>query len=173
MEWNQMLISDKLNQSMNRQIGSELGASNQYLKIAAYFDRESLPELAEFFFRQSDEERTHAMKFVRYILDAGGVVEIPAISAAPNDISSADGAVKMALDWEMEVTKQINDLMNQAIDEKDHIAQQFLRWFVDEQLEEVSTMDTLLAVVKRAGDQLMFVEQYIARLGDPHAAEAE
>lgn len=168
-----MLISDKLNQSMNQQIGSELGASNQYMKIASYFESESLPELAGFFFRQSDEERQHALKFVHYILDAGGVVEIPAIGAAPTKIESAEAAVNMALDWELEVTKQINGLMNQAIDEKDHIAQQFLRWFVDEQLEEVSTMDTLLAVVKRAGDQLMFVEQYIARLGDPHAAVEE
>lgn len=164
-----MLISDKINKSMNQQIGSELGASNQYLKIAAYFDSESLPELAAFFYRQSDEERQHAMKFVHYILDAGGVVEIPAIGAAPADIGSAEAAVKMALDWELEVTKQINSLMDEAIAEKDHIAQQFLSWFVDEQLEEVSTMDTLLAVVKRAGDQLMFVEQYMARLGDPHA----
>jgi ferritin len=63
--------------------------------------------------------------------------------------------------------------MDQAIAEKDHIAQRFLDWFVDEQLEEVSTMDTLLAVVKRAGNQLMFVEQYVARYGDPHAGEEE
>lgn len=168
-----MLISEKLNQSMNKQIGSELGASNQYLKIGAYFDSESLPELAGFFYRQSDEERLHALKFVHYITDAGGVVEIPTIGAAPADIASAEAAVKMALDWELEVTKQINSLMDQAIAEKDHIAQQFLSWFVDEQLEEVSTMDTLLAVVKRAGNQLLFVEQYVERYGDPHANEGE
>lgn len=166
-----MLISEKLNQSMNKQIGSELGASNQYLKIAAYFDSESLPELAGFFYRQSDEEREHAMKFVHYIIDAGGVVEIPAIGAAPAEVASAEAAVKMALDWELEVTKQINSLMDQAISEKDHIAQQFLSWFVDEQLEEVSTMDALLSVVKRAADQLLFVEQYVERHGDPHANE--
>lgn len=166
-----MLISEKLNQSMNKQIGSELGASNQYLKIAAYFDSESLPELAGFFYRQSDEEREHAMKFVHYIIDAGGVVEIPVIGAAPAEVASAEAAVKMALDWELEVTKQINSLMDQAISEKDHIAQQFLSWFVDEQLEEVSTMDALLSVVKRAADQLLFVEQYVERHGDPHANE--
>jgi ferritin len=174
-EWSKdhMLISEKLNKSMNQQIGSELGASNQYLKIASYFDSESLPGLAGFFFRQSDEEREHAMKFVHYILDAGGVVEIPEIGAAPTEIGSAEAAVKMALDWELGVTNQINNLMDQAIAEKDHIAQQFLRWFVDEQLEEVSTMDTLLAVVKRAGNQLMFVEQYVERHGDPHAEGEE
>jgi ferritin len=171
MENTHMLISDKLNQSMNKQIGSELGASNHYLKIAAYFDSESLPELAGFFYRQSDEEREHALKFVHYILDAGGVVDIPALEAAPTEIASAEAAVKLALDWEIEVTRQINSLMDQAIEEKDHIAQQFLGWFVDEQLEEVSTMDALLAVVKRAGDQLLFVEQYVERYGDPHTDE--
>lgn len=166
-----MLISEKLNNAMNAQIGSELGASNQYIKIASYFEGEQLVELASFFFRQSDEERMHAMKFVHYILDAGGMVNIPEIGATPKSIGSAEAAVQMALDWEMEVTKQINDLMNMAIEEQDHIAQNFLRWFVDEQLEEVSTMDELLGIVRRAGDQLLFVEDYVVRKGDPHADE--
>ena len=165
-----MLISESLNTAMNEQIGSELGASNQYLKIASYFDSETLPELAAFFFRQSDEERLHAMKFVRYILDAGGEVEIPAIDAAPKVIESAEAAAKMALDWELEVTKQINNLMDMAIKEGDHIAQEFLSWFVNEQLEEVSTMDSLLNVIRRTGEgQLQFVEEYLVRHGDPHA----
>jgi ferritin len=167
-----MLISKELNKAMNQQIGSELGASNQYIKIASYFDSEQLPELSDFFFRQSDEERMHAMKFVHYILEAGGEVEIPAIEAAPGKIDSAETAVKLALDWEMEVTNQINALMDLAIQQSDHIAQNFLRWFVDEQLEEVSTMDELLGVVRRAKDQMLFVEDYILRRGNPHA-EAE
>jgi ferritin len=166
-----MLIKEKLNQAMNEQIGSELGASNQYIKIASYFEEQQLVELAAFFFRQSDEERMHAMKFVHYILEAGGSVNIPEIGATPKSIGSAEEAVQMALDWELEVTKQINNLMDLAIEEKDHIAQNFLRWFVDEQLEEVSTMDELLGIVRRAGDQLLFVEDYIVRKGDPHADE--
>ena len=116
-----MLISESLNQAMNAQIGSELGASNQYLMIASYFDSETLPELADFFFRQSDEERSHALKFVRYILDAGGKVEIPAIGEAPAVIASAEAAAKMALDWELEVTTQINNLMDMAIKEGDQV----------------------------------------------------
>ena len=169
-----MLISKALNQAMNTQIGSELGASNQYLIIASYFDNESLPELADFFFRQSDEERMHAMKILRYILEAGGVVEIPSIPSPPADIQSAEMAAKMALDWEVEVTKQINDLMDLAIKENDHIAQDFLRWFVTEQLEEVSTMDELLSVIRRAGEgQLLLVEEFLVRRGDPHAGAEE
>lgn len=168
-----MLISDKLTEMMNAQIGHELGASNQYLQIAAYFDDQVLPATTRFFFRQSEEEREHAMKFLHYILEAGGKLALPAIPAAPADISSAEEAVKLALEWEMEVTDQINALMDQAIKENDHIAQEFLRWFVSEQLEEVSTMDSLLTVVRRAGDQLMFFEQYIQERGHPEDQGSE
>ncbi len=169
-----MLIGERMNQALNEQVGRELGASNQYINIAAYFDRESLPELAGFFFRQSDEEREHALRFVRYILDAGGRMEVPAIEAPPSGFASAEAAVQQALDWELEVTRQINALMDLAIQENDHTTQQFLRWFVEEQLEEVSTMEELLGVVRRAGeDGLLFVEQYVVRRGDPHAKERE
>lgn len=166
-----MLLSENLNKALNAQIGSELGASNQYLMIASYFDNESLPELASFFFRQSDEERMHAMKILHYILEAGGKVEIPAVPAPPKKIDSAETAAQMALDWELEVTKQINNLMDIAIKENDHISQDFLRWFVAEQLEEVSTMDEILSVIRRAGEnQLLLVEEFLVRKGDPHAA---
>jgi ferritin len=168
-----MLISDDLAKAMNEQVGRELGASNQYVNIAAYFDSESLPELAAFFYRQADEERMHAMKFVHYIVEAGGGVAIPGIEAPISVIESAEGAAKLSLEWELEVTNQINDLMKMAIEEKDYIAQEFLRWFVNEQLEEVSTMDELLTVIHRAGEAgLLFVEEYLVRRGDPHAEKA-
>lgn len=167
-----MLISDKLAEMMNTQVGAELAASNQYLQIAAYFDGEVLPAATEFFFIQSDEERAHAMKFLHYILDAGGKLAIPDIAAPGVDFKTAEEAIKAALDWELEVTGQINALMDQAIRENDHIAQEFLRWFVNEQLEEVSTMDSLLTVARRVGDNLDLFEQYIRDTGHPEAAGA-
>ncbi len=166
-----MMISVKMNAAMNQQIGSELKASNQYINIASYFEADSLPELAEFFFRQSEEEREHAMRFVHYLLEVGGEVAVPAIPEPTTEIDSAAKAAGLALEWEREVTGQINDLMNLAIDEKDHASQQFLRWFVDEQVEEVATMDELLSVIERAGDNLLLVEDYVVRRGDPHADE--
>ena len=164
-----MLISKQLEEAINAQIGQEFGASLEYVSIASYFDNENLEELAAFFFRQSDEERMHALKFVQYVLDAGGQVRIPAIPAARHDFQSAEDAVEAALNWEMEVTHLINGLMDIAVQEKDYIAQSFLKWFVDEQLEEVSTMDTLLGIVRRAKDNLLLVEEYLARNPDPHA----
>ncbi len=166
-----MLISKMLTEAFNAQAARELGASNQYINIAAYFDVESLPELAAFFYRQSDEERMHAMKFVHYVTEAGGEVALPDIPAPPGGIKTAEDAARRALDWELEVTQQINGLMDLAIKENDHIAQDFLRWFVTEQLEEVSSMNQLLSVIRRAGeDGLLMVEQYLARAGTPGEA---
>ncbi len=158
-----MLISDKLAQAMNQQVGRELGASNQYLMIAGHFHAESLPQLAGFFFRQSDEERVHALKFVHYVLEAGGALGVPAVSA-PRAVGSAEEAARLSLDWEMEVTRQINELMAMAVRENDYIGQDFLRWFVTEQLEEVASMSELLSVIRRAGtDGLLQVEDHLAR----------
>lgn len=158
-----MLISKELEQAMNEQIGHEFHAKLQYVNLAAYFDTEDLPQLAAFFYRQAEEENMHAMKFVHYLIDADGQVRIPAMAQPQYDFKTAAEAAQLALDWENEVTDQINDLMDMAIEEKDHIAQEFLRWFVTEQLEEVSTMETLLKTIRRAGDNLLWVEDFLAR----------
>jgi ferritin len=159
-----MVVSDKMVNAINAQIGREFGASLQYVSIASHFDRESLPELASFFYRQAEEERDHAMKFVHYLVDAGGHARLPGVAAPKQEFASAEEAVKLSLDWEQEVTRQINDLVDLALKENDHQTKTFLDWFVNEQLEEVSNMDHLLNTIRRAGEQgLLFVEAYIAR----------
>jgi ferritin len=167
-----MLISKELEAAINAQVGNEFGASLQYVSIASYFDREDLPELTAFFFRQAEEENEHAMKFVDYINETGGALKIAAIPATRHDFDSAEDAVKAALDWEIEVTDQINQMMHIAVEQRDYIGQDFLRWFVSEQREEISTMSTLLSVVRRAGENnLLLVEQFVARTGHPEDAE--
>ncbi len=159
-----MLISQEMNAALNEQIGHEFGASLQYVAIAAYFDNDNLPVLAQHFYNQANEERDHAMRFVKYVVDAGGQVMIPAIPAPKSGFVSAEEAVRLSLDWEITVTKQINGLMDLAIKQNDHISKNFLEWFVNEQLEEVSSMDTLLGMVRRAGDAgLLLVENHLAR----------
>jgi ferritin len=167
-----MLIGKRLNDAINKQIGSEFYASIQYVGVAAYFDDEALPVLAAFFYRQAEEERGHAMKFVKYVVETGGELKIPAIDEPVSGFQSAEEVVALALKQEGKVTEEINNLMNIAREENDHLAVQFLQWFVDEQLEEMSTMDGLLKTVKRAGEGgLLQVETYLERLGDPHAGE--
>jgi ferritin len=158
-----MMISKELNDAINTQIGAEFGASHQYVAIATYFDGEGLKKLAEFFYRQAEEEREHAMKFIKYLVDTGGEVHIPAVEAPKATFTSAEEAVKLSLDWEIEVTRQINALYDIARGQNDYASQNFLDWFVEEQIEEVSTMDNLLKVVRRVGEKnIIMMEAYLS-----------
>ena len=163
-----MLISDRISALINEQIGHEFGAMLQYVAIATHFDSETLPELATHFYSQAEEEKEHAMKFVHYVVETGGKVVIPPIPAPQSDFKSAEEAVKLSLDWEMKVTQQVNNLVQLAKEESDYTTDNFLQWFVEEQLEEVSSMSALLQIIQRAGeDNLLRVEEYIARKGVP------
>jgi len=158
-----MLISKELTAAINEEIGLELFASNQYLNIAAYFEGLALKKLAKMFYKQSDEERGHALKFAKYVVEAGGELVVPAVEAPKAAFKSVEEAVRLSLDWELEVTRRCNALMALAIEQKDYIAQDFLRWFVTEQLEEVSTMEGLLKVVQQAGERnLIMLEAYLS-----------
>ena len=161
-----MLISKKLNAAFNDEIGLELFASNQYLNMAAYLDGIPLKKLAGMFLKQSDEERSHGLKFVKYLNDVGGTVTIPAIDAPQATFKSVEEVIAKSLKWEGEVTGRINQMMTMAIAEKDYAAQEFLQWFVKEQVEEMSTMDNLLKIVKFSGERaLITIEAYLSHQG--------
>jgi ferritin len=161
-----MLISDKTLAALNEQVGNEFSAMLQYLAIAAHFDRETLPMLAGHFYKQAEEEKGHAHKFIKFILDTGGRVAIPAIPAPQATFSFAEDAVKLSLEQEINVTKQVNHLVAMAKSEHDYTTDTFLQWFVQEQLEEVRSMEDLLSIVQRAGEgNLLRVEEYLAREG--------
>lgn len=148
---------------MNAQIQSEFTASAQYVAIAVYFDDETLPDLAAFFYRQAEEEREHAMKFVHFMLEAGAKPVIPGLPEIRNSFDSASDAVQYALDQEVKVTNQINNLVSIAEAENDYASIQFLQWFVTEQVEEVDSMTTLLNTIKHAGGALLLVEDFVRR----------
>lgn len=150
--------------ALNAQMGRELEAHLQYLAISSWFDGEGLPELTRFFAAQAAEEHTHAMRFLTYIQDVGGPVEIPGLAAPKPTFESAEEAVAASLAWENEVTAHIHALADLANATNDHATQVFLQWFVTEQVEEVSTMSELLQVTKRAGEaNLLLLEDYVAR----------
>ena len=160
-----MLISPKLAAAINEQIGHELGAHLQYLAIAGHFHNAKLTLLEKLFFAQAAEENAHALKLVHYVLDTQGGLNLPAIPAPKATFASAEEAAAAALKWETEVTGQIKGLMDIAVADNDYLAQDFLQWFINEQLEEINKMDRLLEVIKRAGDRnLLRVEAYLAHL---------
>lgn len=158
-----MLISTKLQDAINAQISHEFGAKMLYLHIAAFFDQESLIKLAELFFAQAEEEKMHGMKFVHFLLEADAELAIPAIPIAKQKFTDAVEAIETAIKWENIVTKQVNELMDIAIADNDHMSQDFLRWFVTEQLEELSKMGTILGIIKQAKGNMLLAEQVIER----------
>jgi ferritin len=157
-----MLISEKLNAAINEQIGNELENSNQYVAIACYFEGEGLSLLAKIYFTQAAEERDHAMRFVKFVLDAGGRVVVPAVPEPRNRFESAVEAAQLARDSEARTTRKIYDLVDLASGEKNHIATNFLQWFVSEQLEEMANAEKRLGVIRRAGPSVLMVEAYLA-----------
>src|SRR5205085_3545386 len=160
-----MLIPNQVVTAINEQIGYEFSASLQYYAIAAHFAAEALPQLSSHFFKQAEEEKGHALRFMKYVVDAGGRVTIPAIQAPQSNFKNPEAAVKLSLDQEVHVTQQINGLVELARTQSDFITINFLQWFLTEQLEEVSSMDNLLKIVQRAGDNLLQADEYLARVG--------
>ena len=160
-----MLTNQKVIDAINEQIGYEFSASLQYYAIAAHFAAEALPQLSAHFFKQAEEEKGHALRFMKYVVDAGGRVVIPALGAPQANFKNPEAAVKLSLDQEVHVTQQINGLVELARTQSDFITINFLQWFLTEQLEEVSSMDNLLKIVQRAGTNLLQADEYLARVG--------
>lgn len=148
---------------LRAQVRNEFTASQQYVAIAVWYDGNDLPRLAAHFYKQALEERNHAMMIVQYLLDNGLPVTIPGIDDVRNDFASAREPVALALAQEKTVTEQIVTLAKTARDEGDYLGEQFLQWFLKEQVEEVASMSTLLTVVDRAEGNLFHVENFLTR----------
>jgi ferritin len=150
-------------EALNEQIANEFAASMQYIGAAVYYDAETLPRLAAFFYRQAAEERTHAMMMVQYLLDVGEDVRVPDIESKDSRYADGVAPVRMALEQERRVGEEIYKLFELARETKDFRAEQFMQWFVKEQVEEVALMQDLLQVVERAQENLLLAEDFIAR----------
>jgi bacterioferritin B len=148
---------------LNVQVGNELAAHNQYLACAVYYDALTMPQMAAFFYAQALEERAHASMMIQYLLDTDSAVTIPAVDAPVNEFADVVAPVELALEQEKRVTDQINGLLRIAREEFDFASEQFMQWFIKEQVEEVATMSDLLAVVKRNLDDVEDIEEYVAR----------
>ncbi|MFQ5429420.1 MAG: ferritin [Phycisphaerae bacterium] len=160
-----MMISEEMNQALNRQITNELNAAYDYQAMAFGFHEKGLRVFGARFKAQADEEHGHAMKIAKFIQDVGGHVVFEALAKPRADHASAQSMVEAALDNELRVTKQVNELVAQAERENDYATRSFLQWFVDEQVEEVSAMSELLQLVKTAGEaNLFFVENRLSKM---------
>ena len=152
-------------QALNDHVPREFAASQAYLAAAIYYDDLTMPRMAAFFYRQAIEERNHAMMIIRYLLDINEEATIPGVAAPKNGFSDLVEPVRTALEQERTVTQQISELAAIARAANDFQGEQFLQWFLKEQVEEVSLMGDLLTVVERAQDRPLEIEEFLAREG--------
>jgi bacterioferritin B len=152
-------------EALNAQIGREFGASQQYLAAAVWYDDHTYPQLARLFYDQAVEERDHALMMIKYLLDSGAPARVPGIDAPHGDFDDHVAPVRIALEQERRVTDQISELASIARDERDYVSEQFVQWFLKEQVEEVDLFSTLLDVAERTRERSMDLEDFIAREG--------
>lgn len=153
----------KFHQLLHDQIGHEFFASQQYIAVAVYYDNHDMPQLAKHFYSQAVEERNHAMMIVQYFLDRDMDVEIPGIEPPRTTFSDYKSPIELALAQERSVTQQIVDLAKSARDSGDYLGEQFMQWFLKEQVEEVATMTTLQTIAERAQGNLFDLENFVER----------
>ncbi len=148
---------------LNEQLGHEFSAHQQYVAIATYYDAQTMPQMAALFYAQALEERDHAMMMVRYLLDSDKEPRIPELAAPRSGFANVVEPVELALEQEKRVTEQIGELTRIAREANDFASDQFMQWFIKEQVEEVAKMSDLLAVVTRSKDDYERIEDWVAR----------
>jgi ferritin len=150
---------------LQAQVQNEFNASQQYIALGVWFDNEDMPQLAKRFYRQAVEERNHAMAIVQYLLDTDHPVEIPGVEEVRNDFSGPIELIQLALDQEKEVAHDIEALAKAARAEDDYTSEQFMQWFLAEQVEEISQMTTLLNIAQRANGNVFEIERFLHQEG--------
>jgi ferritin len=157
------MADPKFLERLNFQLGSEFGAHQQYLSVATHYDLLTMPRIADFFYRQAAEEREHALMMIRYIIDSDADVQIPSVAAPQWQFDDISQPVSLALAQERRVQSEVHELLAIARNANDFASDQFMQWFVKEQVEEIATMSDLLTVIKRAPENIEAIEDYVAR----------
>ncbi|MDW7674279.1 MAG: ferritin [Bacillota bacterium] len=147
------MLSNKMVNELNEQIKHEFFSANYYLAMAAYCASEEFNGFAHFFIVQAEEERFHAMKFFNFVNELGGRVLISGYEDPKNEFNSLEEVFASALSHEKFVTKRIYGLMDLANTEKEYATISFLKWFIDEQIEEENSMSDILTKIKRLGEK--------------------
>lgn len=155
--------AERFVEQLNIQIGNEFAAHQQYIACAVYYDALTMPQTAGFFYAQALEERGHAMMMVQYLVDQDAPVTIPGVESPVVGFKDLVSPVELALEQERRVTAQINELTKIAREENDFASDQFMQWFIREQVEEVATMSDLVTVVRRSTSNIEAIEDYIQR----------
>jgi bacterioferritin B len=155
--------ADRFVDALNEQVTAELAASHQYLAMAVYYESETLPRLAGFFYQQAIEEREHALMMIKYLLDTSAPVRLSEVPGPRSEFSDFIEPIQLALEQERSVSGRLSEIFSLAREEGDFLSEQFMQWFLKEQIEEEATMSELVDVAERSREQAMFLEDFIAR----------
>lgn len=168
-------MKDSLSQALNEQMNYELYSAHVYLAIAAYCSGESLDGFANFFMVQAEEEKFHGMKIYKFLNDRGKRATLDGMPVPKNDYASILDAFEHAFEHEKEVTRRIYHLSDLALNDREHATMQFLKWFIDEQVEEEAMFDSIINKLKRIDQDsnafFMLDNEFSQRSFTPPAAE--
>ncbi len=157
------LISEKLNEALNKQVGEELNSAYIYLSMSIWLKEHSFNKLSSWFFTQYNEELSHAYKFINYVIDVGGMAKILAIPEPKSDWSSVKEIVETAYAHEQYITRKISELVTLAEELKDYNSRELLQWFVTEQIEEESNTSELVERQAAFKNDMLF-DQHTVRI---------
>jgi bacterioferritin B len=157
------MASERFVDALNVQIAREFAAAHQYVAVGNWYSAETFPRLASFFYKQAEEEREHAMKMVNYLLDRNATPDIGAVGSPRQSFADHVEPIQLALEQEQQVTVRINELFEIARETRDYESENFMQWFIEEQVEEEASMSDLLNVAERTRSIPMLLEEYLAR----------
>lgn len=169
------MLSKKIEKALNNQIRLEAEASQYYLAMASWAETSGLNGVATFLYQHSDEERMHMLKLVHYVNERGGKAVIPAISQPPLKFNSLTQIFESLLKHEVNVTKEINNVVEACLQEKDYTTHNFMQWYVAEQIEEEALARTILDKLQLIGSDkggLYLFDRDITSLGGPQGKTA-
>lgn len=164
------MITKRMEKALNGQINKEFYSAYLYLAMSAYCNKNNLPGCEHWFRMQYDEEILHMTKMFDYLMQHGGEARLMKIDEPPADFGSVSGAFEASLKHEQFVTQSINELLDVAVEEKDHATQVFLQWFITEQVEEESNVKEIVDRLKMIGDNgaaLMMMDDKLGQRQPP------
>ncbi len=151
------MLKKRIEEVLNEQLKKEAYASQLYLSMASWAETEGFDGIAEWFYAQAEEERVHMMKFVRFINERGGKAIIPKVEEPPKDFPGIKEAFEASLDHEKMVTDSIHEIVNMAIEDKDYATNHWLQWFVEEQMEEEASVQSIIDKLNLVGDKNIYI----------------
>ncbi len=170
------MISDKIEKALNKQIAVEANAAFTYLSMASWADSNGIEGAAAFFYTHAEEEHAHMMKIVHFLNEVGGKAVIPSVPQPAEAYDSIQEICKKAFKHEQQVSKSIHSIVEMAREENDHVVDEFLRWFVDEQKEEEVLFMRVMDKIKLIGEgglSLYYIDKELSALNDAAKSAAQ